>query len=985
MKNSVLLVDDKPSNLIVFEEILSNLNVVCVKAKSGEEAFAKLAKNDISLILLDVQLPGMDGFEILKLIRKNNKWKDIPVIFISAVYKSEIHQIKGIDLGAIDFIVKPVIPEILSGKIKTFLELFEHRRKQNTKIAEITSELVMAEIIKNENLLLNSANEIFQNISNLETQEKAAIYILNVLERITDSKFGFIGELNKNNKLDTLAISNPGWDACLMPRTKAVRSQQNMKIRGIWSAVIKENRSVIENNPSKSPNSVGAMEGHPELTSFIGVPLRYGENLYGMIALANKPGGYTLKDVENVEILSSIVTEALTRKKVELELDSYKLDLEKMVNERTRELELKNKQLRVERSERKAAINTINASPIIAFRWKNVEGLPIEYVSENVKEISGYSVDELLSGKVSIPGLVHPDDLERVNNELIGFSKEKNKSTFMHKPYRILKKNGDILWADERILLIRDNKGHITHFQGVILDITEKKKAEQELAASLTSLRESEKQYRSLIQDNPSVIVVFDPDTGKIIEINNACCRFYGYSRDEMLKMSVYKINTLSKKEIEPEIQNALSNKKNYFVFKHRLASGKICNVEVYTGKIQYGEKEVLLSVIHDITEKVKTSKELIIAKEKAVESDRLKTAFLANMSHEIRTPMNAILGFSQLLAVPGLKDDEIKNYVDTITNSGKQLLSLIDDIISISQIEAGIIDINYENVSTEKILKTAHKLFSLAAVKSGLIFSYKNELPLKYQSISTDPRRIQQVLINLLGNAFKFTSEGSVEFGCRLRNDKIEFYVSDTGIGIKKADEKIIFERFMQIDHGHDVIYGGTGIGLSISSAIVEKLGGKIWVTPKKVNGSEFCFTIPVIEQTAQIDIIEEEEKELDLSGKTILIAEDEEYNYELINILVSNAGAKVLRAKTGNEAVDIVKKNDSINLVLMDIKMPILNGLDATRLIRKSNKKIPIIAQTAYAQVGDRDKILKAGCNDYIPKPIQKNKLFESISKYI
>lgn len=734
MKNRVLLVDDKPSNLMVFEGILSNLDVVCVKAKSGKEAFAKLTENDISLILLDVQMPGMDGFEILKTIRKNKNWKDIPVIFISAVYRSGIHQIRGIDLGAIDFIVKPVVPEILSGKIKTFLELYEHRRKQNIKIAEISSELAITEIIKNENLLLNSANEIFQNIINLETQEKAATYILNVLERITGSKFGFIGEINKNNKLDTFAISNPGWDACKMPGTKAVKSLQNSELRGIWSATVKENRSIVENSPTQNPHSIGIPEGHPELTSFMGVPLRYGDKLYGIIALANKPGGYTSKDVENIEILSSIVTEALTRKKVELELVGYKQDLEKMVVGRTLQLESKNKQLRLEKKERKAAINIINASPAVAFRWKNIKGLPLEYVSENIKELSGYSVNELLSGKINILGLVHPGDLERVNNELTDFSKERNESTFTHAPFRILKKNGDVIWVDERIILLRDKKGHITHFQGIIIDITEK----------------------------------------------------------------------------------------------------------------------------------VRTSEELIAAKERAEESDRLKTAFLANMSHEIRTPMNAILGFSQLLAVPGLEDGEIKNYVDTIAHSGKQLLSLIDDIISISQIEAGIVEVHFDNTSVERILNTVHKLFSLSADKSGIAFSYQNDLPKKHQTVSTDARRIQQVLINLLGNAFKFTSAGNIEFGCKLKNNNIEFYVSDTGIGIQKADRTIIFERFMQVNHDHDVLYGGTGIGLSISKAIVEKLGGKIWVAAKKGKGSEFRFTIPVIEQTAQPDIVDEKEKNL-------------------------------------------------------------------------------------------------------------------------
>ena len=1106
MKKNILLVDDRPSNLLVFEETLSKLDVNCVKAKSGEEAFAQLEKHDISLILLDVQIPGMDGFEILKSIRKKDELKDIPVIFISAVYKSEIHQIKGIDLGAIDFIVKPIIPELLTGKIRTFLELYDYRRKQNKRLAEASVELEMAEVIKNENLLLNSANEIFQNITAIDTEEKAAIYILSILERITQSAFSFLGVVSESSKFNIIAVSNPTWDSSPIPIKKALKSLHNMTISGIWSAVIKENCSVIENDPGNSPISVSLPAGNPSLTSFMGIPLRYENQLYGMIALANKPGGYKQKDIDNIEILSPIVTEVLTRKKVDLELIKYKLDLEKMVTERTHELELKNKQLRQEKKERKAAVTIINASPIIAFRWKNTEGLPLEYVSENVEEISGYSTTELLSSKVTILDIVHPDDFERVNGELVSFSKELDKNTFVHKPYRILKKNGEILWADVRIILLRSKEGFITHFQGIILDITDKKKAELELALSLESLHESEelfrtlseasfeciflskkgicimqnktaedmfgytmdeamgkpgtdwiipedreevmgnmikgvtepymvtalckngttfpceikarmstyksepiritsltdiskgveaekklveseKQYRSLIQDNLSVIMVVNPETGKLIEVNNACCTFYGYSRDHMLKMNINDINILSKNEVAVEIQNALTGKKNYFVFKHKLANGNICDVEVYSGKIKYGEKEVLLSVIHDISEKVKTSKELVIAKDRAEESDRLKTAFLANMSHEIRTPMNAILGFSQLLAIPGVKGKEIVNYIDTINDSGKQLLNLIDDIISISQIEAGIIDINIDTTSVEKILNIVYKLFTITADKCGLKLSYENKLPENYQLVSTDPRRIQQVLINLISNAIKFTPKGSINFGCILVNDNIEFYVSDTGIGIKEEDKNIIFDRFMQVDHGKDVLYPGTGIGLSISKAIIEKLGGSIWIESKKAKGSEFRFSIPVKGLTKDKEPIDStgNDTNLDLRGKTILIAEDEEYNYELVNIFVTNAGASTLRAVTGKEVVNIINKKNNIDLILMDIKMPVINGLEATRRIRENNINIPIIAQTAYAQVGDREKIIEAGCDDYIPKPIQKSKLFELIGKYL
>ncbi len=837
-----------------------------------------------------------------------------------------------------------------------------------------------------------------------------------------------------------------------------------------------------------------------------------------VIVFGNKNQSETLQTVYlnngAVDFVTLPITPELLLVKIKtyLELFSYRSNknikitnsssnLDKLVSERTNQLEYKNKQLRLEEKERKAAIGIINASPIIAFRWKNVEGLPLEYVSENVKEISGYSVKELLSGKISILDIIYKDDKERVNNELINFSKDKIQNTFTHKPYRIHKKNGDIIWVDERIIIIRNKQGYITHFQGIILDITNRKLAEKEMQKLTTAfeqtsssivitdidgnieyvnpyfceltgysesevigqnprvlksgdtcsfeymmlwktitsgkvwqgrfhnvkkngekywesaviapvfndnkeiinyiglkqditkqveiqykLEESEKQYRSLIQDNYSVMMVIDPTSQRIIVANNACCNFYGYSKEEMLKMHITDINISNKKDIDLRLQNTLSNKQNRFEFKHKLANGKIRDVEVYSGKVKYGEKDALLSIVHDITEKTKISRELIVAKEKAIESDKLKTAFLANMSHEIRTPMNAIIGFSQLLAMSDNTKNEVINYVETITSSGKQLLNLIDDIISISQIEAGIIELYNKTCYPEKILKTVYKIFSLDAVKSGLEFSYNNELSIKNKAIFSDPRRIHQVLINLVTNAFKFTTNGYIKIGCTLKNNNIEFYVSDSGIGITKENQKAVFDRFMQVDHGPNIIYGGTGIGLSISRAVVEKLGGEIWVVENKDKGTEFRFTIPVVEQINKPTITKSIENSIpDLVGKTILIAEDQDTNYELLNILLLKAGAKVLRAKTGVEAINIIKENENIRLIFMDVKMPVIDGLKAATEIRKFNKEVTILAQTAYAQTGDRSKALKAGCNDYIAKPILKNALYALIKKSI
>lgn len=847
MKDLVLLVDDKQSNLIVLEEVLSKLDLECIKTKTSNEVYTALQNNDISLILCDVQLPGVDGFDILIKIRENKEWENIPIIMISAVYKTDEFQIRGIKLGALDFIVKPIIPELLIAKIQTFLELYKYRKQQDHKLQDLSSKLQMTEIIKNENLILIAANVIFQNINKYNTENETYKFILNILIRITNGSMGLLCNKNEEGELELQAFLEVNAD----DETNQVLDKEiicnDLISREIWKRAIDEKKSVIDNNPPP---------GTLNLTSIMAVPLMTDNKVYGIIGLTNNSDGFNTKDVENIDILSSIVTEATSRKKVEIELEKYKNSLEKMVEERTHQLEINNKKLNLEKKERKAAEDIINSSPIVAFRWKSLHEGKIDYVSSNVEEISGYTVDELVTGKVSIKEIVHSDDIQDVYIELIGFIKDGTKNNYSHKPFRIIKKNGEIIWVDERIFFERNNDGYVTEFKGIILNITDKIAAEDEL----------------------------------------------------------------------------------------------------------------------------------IIAKERAEESDRLKTSFLANMSHEIRTPMNAILGFSQLLSLPGVEEEDLRGYVDTITTAGMQLMRLIDDIISISRIEAGIIEIVNENVDVEKILKGVQKLFKIDADKKKLIFSYTNKVP-KYNSyVTTDPRRLQQVLINLISNAFKFTSHGSIEYGCSLVDGFIEFYVRDTGIGIKKEDETIIFERFMKVDHGKDVLYGGTGIGLSISNAIVETLGGKIWVNSEYNNGAEFKFTIPIlIRHKKEKEVNIEDFSFPDYSNKTILIAEDEPYNYQLIKILLSHTGANVIWANDGQETIDLLNMYSNIDLILMDIKMPVKDGIEATKEIRKKNKKIPIIAQTAYAQTGDRQKTMAAGCNNYISKPIEQKKLFEIISKYL
>lgn len=385
--------------------------------------------------------------------------------------------------------------------------------------------------------------------------------------------------------------------------------------------------------------------------------------------------------------------------------------------------------------------------------------------------------------------------------------------------------------------------------------------------------------------------------------------------------------------------------------------------------------------IIQDITEVKKYEKELIRSKEKAEESDKLKSTFLANMSHEIRTPMNAIIGFSELLNIGDLTPEKRKEYADIIKSKGTLLMTLIDDIIEVSKFESGHLNIHKTETNLDNLLNELYAQFNQRKKHKGKDnIELKLDLPVrKLPFIFTDPGRLQQVLSNLLNNALKFTDKGEIRFGYRpLDNNKLEFFVKDTGIGITREKQKVIFNRFRQLENTTARQYAtGSGLGLTIAKGIVELLGGKIWVESELQKGTSFFFTIPYEHVTKKDNEDKFPDNQLKISNfnwknKVILIAEDEEVNYKFLETVLHDTQAQVLHAENGIQAIELCKSISKIDLILMDIKMPILNGYEATREIKKINPSIPIIAQTAFSMKDDKEKCIQSGCDDYISKPI-------------
>ncbi|WP_299528188.1 PAS domain S-box protein [uncultured Lutibacter sp.] len=409
------------------------------------------------------------------------------------------------------------------------------------------------------------------------------------------------------------------------------------------------------------------------------------------------------------------------------------------------------------------------------------------------------------------------------------------------------------------------------------------------------------------------------------------------------------------------------------------------------SANIYDSDEKTLISTIaqgNDITSRKKVELDLIKSKEKAEESDRLKSAFLANMSHEIRTPMNGILGFSDLLKTPHLSDEQQQKYIGVIEKSGKRMLNIINDIVDISKIEAGLMHVEIKESNINEQIEYIYTLFKPEVEAKGMQFFFKNTLPLKEAFIKTDREKVFAIFTNLVKNAIKYTNEGSIEFGYEKKGDYLEFYIKDTGIGIPKDRQEAIFERFIQADIMDKMAREGAGLGLSITKAYIEMLGGKIWVESEEGIGSTFYFTLPYFmkpkEKNSTKDVEVTENTEHQVKNLKTLIAEDDEASEILLSINVSEFSNEIKNARTGTETIEICRNNPDIDLILLDIQMPEMNGLEATRQIRKFNKNVIIIAQTAYGLTGDLEKSLNAGCNDYIAKPINKSELKSLIQKY-
>lgn len=517
----------------------------------------------------------------------------------------------------------------------------------------------------------------------------------------------------------------------------------------------------------------------------------------------------------------------------------------------------------------------------------------------------------------------------------------------------------------------------------IIHDITAKKRIEEQLKLLSQSVNQS------------PIATVITNRKGDIEYVNPFFCKITGYTQEEVLgkNPNILQSGYQDKNFYENLWETILDGRNWNGVMCNKKKNGELYWEEALISPIvnEQGNITHFVGIKEDISERKKLMEDLVIAKEKAEESDRLKSAFLANMSHEIRTPMNGILGFTDLLRKPDLTTHKKEKYIDIIHRSGKRMLSTVNDIIEISKIETGFINMEYEEINVNELLKELFLFFKPEVEKKGLHLVLEKSLPDKNIHIQTDRSKINSILSNLIKNAIKFTDTGEITVGLDADDSHLRFYIKDTGIGISDQHKKIIFDRFNQADMSHTRSFEGSGLGLSITKSYVELLGGKIWLKSEIGKGSTFFFTIPLAhreksdnyssDSVSRKDIVKQQASHPGKKLK-ILIAEDDIPNLIYMTTLVEDISYEVVQCRNGKEAVDHCVNYQNVDLILMDLKMPLMDGYEAIRKIRVFNQDVIIITCSAYAIEDNKHKLLETGSNEFLTKPIKKEDLFEIIN---
>jgi PAS domain S-box-containing protein len=602
------------------------------------------------------------------------------------------------------------------------------------------------------------------------------------------------------------------------------------------------------------------------------------------------------------------------------------------------------------------------------------------YVAPQTENLTGWLSEEWTNMDFWTDKL-HPDDRE----ESLSYSLLRTGRGEPHElEYRFRKKDGSYIWLKD-IVSVEMDDGKPFKIRGFMFDITQRKESELELT-------KNQKFIETVLDNLPLGVAVNRIDDGKAFYMNRRFEEIYGWGSDIISDISAffekvypdprYREELMSR--VMADISSGDPSRMHWENLKAIRSDGNESIINAVN--IPLPELNMMVSTVMDVTVEKQLMSQLIEARDKAEESDRLKSSFLANISHEIRTPMNGIIGFTELLRTADISMEERSQYIEIIQQSGQRMLETIRDIIDISRIETGQMEVILNDTNINEQLKYNYDIFRIVAEKKGINLKLTSLLPEKSSAIVSDRAKIDSILSNLIKNAIKFTDTGRVEFGAKLSGKNIDLFVKDTGIGIDENMIGKIFERFVQCDDTISRNFEGSGIGLAIVKAYTEMLDGNIKVESRPGKGATFSITLPVKGPGSNYrrDEIsaDNEAGKVYKNGLKIIIAEDDKFSYQYLSIVLKDIASEILHAGTGAEVVEICRNNSDVDLILMDITMPGISGYEAAGMIRKFNQDVIIIAQTAHALSEDKAMALSAGCDAYISKPVDRNKLLNLIN---
>ena len=607
--------------------------------------------------------------------------------------------------------------------------------------------------------------------------------------------------------------------------------------------------------------------------------------------------------------------------------------------------------------------------------------------SDNYFRLLGYEPGEVEPSEEMFESHIHPADRERVA-AAISSAISKKEDTGLE--FRFVTKQGETRWGHSCASLILDDDGEIVGYDGFLRDITD--------------MKETEERFQQLFDNMTNGVAIYRPvDDGsdfEFVDINRAGQELSTVRKEDVVGKRISEtFPAVKEMGLLDILRRVYRTDTPETIPLTEYRDDRIVEwVENYVFKIPSG---LVVVIYEDISEKQRTEEELIRAKELAEESDALKTAFLANMSHELRTPMNGIMGFADMLDEPDITESKRKSYIKIINDSCRKLLSIVNDILDISMLETGQVNVTDEEVRVNDVLMDVYSFFKPGVNETNVAFYTSAPLPDNQAVIRSDPTRLRQILNSLTDNAIKFTHRGHIRIGYKVKDGDIVFYVEDTGIGIPEHLHDTIFERFRQADVEYTRQYGGTGLGLTITKNLVELLGGTIWLKSTPGRGSIFYFDLPAeiehpttrslpeaagdahgTDSTAQGEPAHTKEE---AALPTVLVAEDDAINFLYIENLLRRRDITVIHAKNGKDAVDAVRQDPKIGLVLMDIKMPVMNGYEATEQIQAMRPELPVVALTAFAMPEDMSNAKERGFSGYIPKPFEQATLESTLDKFL